>query len=122
MFPGIHSVLVALLSEKADVQYSAERISPDKIVAEVQALGFGAELISENEIYQEGQLDLSVSSSLWTHNLMSLSVSLCLFLSLPDIWHDLLFLCPPHREDTHADPGDRESRRHLGNRAGSRGL
>ena len=60
--PGIHSVLVALLSEKADVQYMADRISPDQIVSEIQSLGFGAQLISENELYQEGQLDLSVST------------------------------------------------------------
>ena len=60
MVPGIHSVLVALLSEKADVQYAADRISPDRIVAEIQALGFGAQLISETDIYQEGKLDLAV--------------------------------------------------------------
>ena len=52
---------MALLSEKADIQYTAERTSPDKIVAEIQNLGFGAELISESELYQEGQIDLSVS-------------------------------------------------------------
>ena len=56
-------MLVALLSEKADVQYAAEQISPDRIVAEIQALGFGAQLISESDIYQEGQLDLSVSTT-----------------------------------------------------------
>jgi Cu+-exporting ATPase len=59
--PGIHSVLVALLSEKADVQYAADRISPDRIVAEIQALGFGAQLISETDIYQEGKLDLAIT-------------------------------------------------------------
>jgi Cu+-exporting ATPase len=58
---GIHSVLVALLSEKADVQYAADRISPDRIVAEIQALGFGAQLISETDIYQEGKLDLAIT-------------------------------------------------------------
>ena len=62
VIPGVHSVLVALLSEKAEVQYSAEVISPDKIVGEIQTLGFGGQLISESELYQEGQLDLSVSS------------------------------------------------------------
>jgi hypothetical protein len=56
-------VLVALLSEKADVQYAADRISPDRIVAEIQALGFGAQLISETDIYQEGQLDLAVRTA-----------------------------------------------------------
>lgn len=53
-------MLVALLSEKADVQYVAERISPDRIVAEIEGLGFGAQLISESDVYQEGTIDLSV--------------------------------------------------------------
>lgn len=53
-------MLVALLSEKADIQYSPDRTSPDRIVAEIQGLGFGAELISESEMYQEGHIDLSV--------------------------------------------------------------
>lgn len=60
--PGLHSVLVALLSEKADIQYSPDFLSPDMIVKEIQGLGFGAELISESEQYQQGQLDLSVGS------------------------------------------------------------
>lgn len=61
---GVHTVLVALLSEKADVQYVADRITPDKIVTEIKALGFGAQLISESEIYQQGQIDISVSANL----------------------------------------------------------
>ena len=32
------------------------------IVKKIQDLGFGAELISESEQYQQGQLDLSVGS------------------------------------------------------------
>ena len=63
-FPGVHSGLVALLSEKADVQYSPEAVCPDRIVTEISSLGFGAELISESDLYQEGQLDLLVSLSL----------------------------------------------------------
>ena len=65
-------MLVALLSEKADIQYVADRVSPDRIVAEIQGLGFGAELISENELYEEGQLNLSVR----IHPLFSLSLYL----------------------------------------------
>ena len=82
---GIHSVLVALLSEKADVQYVADRISPDRIVAEIQGLGFGAELISESELYEEGQLNLSVRTPLFFFLPFSLSPSLppSLPLSLP---------------------------------------
>ena len=92
---------MALLSEKADVQYAADRISPDKIVAEIQGLGFGAELISEDELYEEGQLNLSVrthplffSLSPSTNTLES-SLSLLLLLSLSLYTHTLeLFSLP----------------------------
>lgn len=59
-------MLVALLSEKADIQYSPDCISPDRIVAEIQGLGFGAELISESEMYQEGHISLSVCTHVHT--------------------------------------------------------
>ena len=54
-------MVVALLSEKADVQYVPDLVDPDHIVTEIQDLGFGAELISEAEQYQEGTIDIAVS-------------------------------------------------------------
>ena len=58
---GVHSVLVALLSEKADVQYSPETTDPDQLAAAIRDLGFGAELLDSCEEYQQGKLDLIVS-------------------------------------------------------------
>ena len=54
--------MVALLAEKADIQYDPEDTDPDSIVQEIKSLGFGAELLSETEGYQEGKLDLIVSA------------------------------------------------------------
>ena len=125
---GIHSVLVALLSEKADVQYAADHMSPDRIVLEIQGLGFGAQLISESEMYQEGQIDISVRthSHSHTHSLLptqsytnplslSLSLSLPLTPTLSDIRDDVFLLCSSHREDPRTDSRDREICRDPGN-------
>ena len=90
-------MLVALLSEKADVQYAADRISPDKIVEEIQRLGFGAQLLSESDVYQEGQLDLSVSPP--TGSLISVSSTLFLYLSFLPPLPPLLLHAHPHTPD-----------------------
>ena len=58
---GVHSVLVALLTEKADIQYDSELTDPNQLVEEIRALGFGASLLSDSEGYQQGKLDLTVS-------------------------------------------------------------
>ena len=60
---GVHSVLVALLAEKADIQYDSELTDPDKLVAEIVSLGFGANLLSDGEGYQQGKVELIVSTS-----------------------------------------------------------
>ena len=54
-------MLVALLAEKADIQYKPDETSPDVLVREIKSLGFGAQLMSEGEGYQEGKIDLIVS-------------------------------------------------------------
>lgn len=62
MLAGVHSVLVALLSEKADVQYYPGETDPDRLLQAIKELGFGASLIPDQEGYQQGKLDLTVSS------------------------------------------------------------
>ncbi|OQR74371.1 copper-transporting ATPase 1-like [Tropilaelaps mercedesae] len=55
--PGIESVLVALLAQKAEVKFDAALTSPREIVAALADLGFGAEELSSNaQAYGECQL------------------------------------------------------------------
>ena len=54
-------MLVALLAEKADIQYDSEVTDPEQLVSEIQSLGFGANLLSDGEGYQQGKLELTVS-------------------------------------------------------------
>ncbi len=67
MFPippdatGILSVVVALLSEKAEVQYDPEKTTPDNIAQEIKGLGFGAEVLESSDGVEEGKVDLLVS-------------------------------------------------------------
>ena len=55
-------MLVALLSEKADVQYYPEETDPNTLVQAVKEMGFGATVIPEQDSCQQGKLDLTVSS------------------------------------------------------------
>ena len=64
---GVHSVVVALLAEKADIQYNPEQTDPDKLVRDIQSLGFGADLIEDHDGYQQGTLDLIVSAYIIFH-------------------------------------------------------
>lgn len=57
-------MLVALLAEKADIQYDSELTDPDQLVGEIKELGFGASLISDGEGYQQGKIDLHVCGGL----------------------------------------------------------
>lgn len=45
--PGIHGILVALLSQKAEVLYDANRIDLNQIIDFIDDLGYGASLLSE---------------------------------------------------------------------------
>ena len=56
--------MVALLSEKADIQYDAELTSPDVLAQEVKGLGFGARLLESAEGCEEGRVELIVSQPL----------------------------------------------------------
>lgn len=56
--------MVALLSEKADIQYYPEETDPEVLVRAIKDLGFGADLIPEQEDCQQGKLDITVSE-LW---------------------------------------------------------
>ncbi|XP_065185852.1 copper-transporting ATPase 2-like [Sycon ciliatum] len=56
--PGIHSVVVGLMNERADVKYDRGVVSDDDIAAMITDLGFGATLIEEDEL--EGRVDLTV--------------------------------------------------------------
>lgn len=58
---GVHSVVVALLANKAKIQYDSELTDPNKLVGEIEGLGFGATLISDSDDYQQGKIDLTVS-------------------------------------------------------------
>lgn len=53
-------MVVALLAEKADIQYNPEQTDPEKLVREIHNLGFGADLIEDHDGYQQGKLDLIV--------------------------------------------------------------
>ena len=53
-------MLVALLTEKADIQYDSELTDTDQLVGEIKELGFGASLISDSEGYKQGKINLHV--------------------------------------------------------------
>ncbi|XP_056122890.1 copper-transporting ATPase 2 [Rhinichthys klamathensis goyatoka] len=57
---GIKSVLVALMSGKAEVKYDPGLLDPAQIVQLLSRLGFGASVMEENTV-QDGVLDLSVT-------------------------------------------------------------
>lgn len=60
MVPGILSVLVALMSGKAEVKYNPEVIQPPRIAQLIQNLGFGATVMEDNTV-SEGDIELIVS-------------------------------------------------------------
>ena len=57
---GVHSVVVALLAEKAEIQYDSELTDPSQLVCEIEGLGFEATLISDSDGYQQGKIYLTV--------------------------------------------------------------
>ena len=60
---GIHSITVALLSERADIEYYVEEMEPDELVTLIHRLGFSAELLKEKEL-ENGNIDIVVSHGL----------------------------------------------------------
>ena len=55
------SARVALLAEKADVQFDPETTDADTLVTEIKGLGFDAQLIGDAQGPEEGKVDLVVS-------------------------------------------------------------
>ena len=58
---GVCSARVALLAEKADVQFDPETTDADTLVTEIKGLGFDAQLIGDAQGPEEGKVDLVVS-------------------------------------------------------------
>lgn len=93
---GVHSVVVALLAEKAEVQYDPEYTDPERLIRDISGLGFGAELIVEQNDYQHGKITLAVSVQ-----------SACIVAALSgtqliptDRWYDLCLVCAHDRADS----------------------
>lgn len=61
MVPGVLSVLVALMSGKAEVKYNPEVIQPPRIAQLIQDLGFEATIMEDNTA-SEGDIELIVST------------------------------------------------------------
>lgn len=51
---------MALLAEKASIQYDSELNDPNQLIGEIEGLGFGATLISDSDGYQQGKIKLTV--------------------------------------------------------------
>lgn len=58
--PGIKSVLVGLLAQKAEVKFDKKVITADEIVCHVKGLGYGCDLMDQSG-QGEGTVDLIVS-------------------------------------------------------------
>lgn len=61
MVPGILSVLVALMSGKAEVKYDPEVIQSPRIAQLIEDLGFEAAIMEDNTV-SEGDIELIVSA------------------------------------------------------------
>ena len=67
---GIHSARVALLAEKAEVQYDPDETSPEIIAEEINGLGFHAEYLADASSGDTSILDLKV----WIKDCLRLSL------------------------------------------------
>eukprot|EP00731_Ephydatia_muelleri_P033624 Em0034g6a len=56
---GVLSVVVALLSEKAEIVYNPDETDTEALAAEVKDLGFGVEILEESEA-QQGKLNVMI--------------------------------------------------------------
>ena len=57
---GIHGILVALLSQKAEVLYDSDQIDSNKIIELLDDLGYGATLLSENANAQLSEISFRI--------------------------------------------------------------
>ena len=58
--PGVNSVLVALMAEKAEVKYDPAYIIPSQIANKVTELGYPATVI-DSDLNGQGVIELNVS-------------------------------------------------------------
>ena len=57
---GIHGILVALLSQKAEVLYDSDRIDASKIIELIEDMGYGASLLCDNVNTQLGEISIQI--------------------------------------------------------------
>ena len=57
---GVHAARVALLAEKAEVQYNPDQTSPEIIAEEINGLGFHADYLPDASSGTTSILDLKV--------------------------------------------------------------
>ena len=57
---GIHGILVALISQKAEVLYDSQLIDTEKIIAMIKSLGYGALLLSDSVNSHHSELSLRI--------------------------------------------------------------
>lgn len=62
LFKGIHSCLVALMAQKAEVKYDPAYLLPSQIAAKISSLGFEATVL-ENEGFGHGVVELLVCTN-----------------------------------------------------------
>ena len=66
---------VALLSEKADIQYCPDEVDPNHLVHFVKEMGFGAELLPETDEKQQGRLEITVKQAIRANSAYSFYLS-----------------------------------------------
>ena len=67
---------VALLAEKADIQFDPDETDANTLVSDIKGLGFGAQFIGESQGSEEGKVDLVVRN---TFTLVSSSPPSCIY-------------------------------------------
>ena len=82
---GIHTARVALLAEKAEVQYNPDDISPEIIAEEINGLGFHADYLPDASSNDSSTLDLKVAMN------VCMPYEQCVQLPCASRWSDVLF-------------------------------
>ena len=59
MWPGVHSILVSLMAQRAEVKYDPAYVLPSQIAAAITDLGFSSK-VNEAEGLGQGTVDLTV--------------------------------------------------------------
>ena len=91
---GVFSVRVALLAEKADIQYDPETMDRDTLVTEIKSLGFGAQLIGDAQGPDEGEVDLLVrNKKLFSHTVWSKFYDSLLGVAIAQVYYLMAGCC-----------------------------